>query len=162
MPGITSFLPRRKLSDLRNQFKRKSGKSQMQGILRCVLPDMYADSKAYVDAIVHTYFDPKTDKMAKHGGELNQSDRERCIIALLAAQGGQFTLALHIYLGLMNNIPLAEVAHTLLLAGVYTGVNRFAEGMFVYVKTLKVLASLTGDVGPDAVNKALRVAFGVS
>lgn len=61
----------------------------------------------------------------------------------------------------MLGITPQEIAHVILLSGVYTGVNRFAEGMFVHVRTLQALAALAGPLGPQAVNKALRVAFGV-
>lgn len=159
MPNIGDVLPEPQLAQLRASFATPQGKAEMDAILRGVLPDLYSDSRPYVQAVLATYFDDA--RRDPDDFELDADDRERCIIALLAAQGGQFTLAIHIYLGLMLGITLQEIAHVILLSGVYTGVNRFAEGMFVHVKTLQTLAGLSGDFGPQAVKKALSVAFGV-
>jgi alkylhydroperoxidase/carboxymuconolactone decarboxylase family protein YurZ len=161
MPDLSNLLPNDQLTKLRTSFKSRPGKEQMAKILRGVLPDLYAESSDYVAAILRIYFKEQTDRDAMKKAELNESDRERCIIALLAVQGGQFTLALHIYLGLMVGVSPQEIAHVLLLSGVYGGVNRFADAMFVHVKTLTELNKLTTDKGPAAVNKALRIAFGI-
>jgi alkylhydroperoxidase/carboxymuconolactone decarboxylase family protein YurZ len=161
MPDLSDLLPTDRLGALRASFASPEGKAQMAAILRGVLPDLYAESSEYVAAILGIYFKDQSDHAALQQAELNASDRERCIIALLAAQGGQFTLALHIYLGLMAGVAPQEIAHVLLLSGVYAGVNRFADAMFVHVKTLKELNALGPDLGPAAVNKALRIAFGI-
>jgi alkylhydroperoxidase/carboxymuconolactone decarboxylase family protein YurZ len=159
MPDIGDLLGTDQLTRLRASYNSKRGEKEIDGILRGVLPDLYSESSQFIGAIIATYFDG--DSAAPPKWELNKSDRERCIIALLAGQGAQFPLSLHIYLALMLGVTPQEVAHIILLSGVYTGVNRFAEGMFVHVKTLRALNGLQGDIGPNAVNAALRVVFGV-
>src|SRR5262245_42807240 len=85
----------------------------------------YGATKNYITAIRKVFFDPhKATKLA-----LNDQDRERCIICLLASRGGQVTLAIHIYMALMLQIKPEEIANILFLTGVYTGTDNLALGL---------------------------------
>lgn len=87
------------------------------------------------------------------GGPLAARDRERCLIALLAAQKERMTLAVHIYWGLMEGLSIAEVAHTLLLTGIYAGTPAYANGLLVLEATRGQLAAAAaaGECGSAAV-----------
>ena len=162
MAGIGDILKQPQLNSLRKTFESPEGEKQIKTILRGVLPELYPHSKSYVAAINSTYFDGAARRKDPGNLELDPDDRERCIIALLASQGAQFTLAMHIYLGLMLGVTPQEISHVILLSGVYTGAGRFTDGMMVNLKTLQTLADLTGDLGPAAATKALQATFGVS
>src|SRR5262249_51884342 len=139
---VKKFLAEGKLDQLRKRFASDKGKSQTAKILASILPDLYSVSGEYVASIVKTYFADRPATRQLLDSRLAENDRERCIIALLAGQGAQYPLSLHIYLAMMLGVTPHEVAHILLLAGVYTGVNRFADGIFVHIRTLAALSRL--------------------
>lgn len=87
------------------------------------------------------------------GGPLSARDRERCLVALLAAQKERMTLAVHLYWGLMEGLTPAELAHTLLLTGIYNGTPAYTNGLLVMDATVKQLAAAVaaGEAGSAAV-----------
>jgi alkylhydroperoxidase/carboxymuconolactone decarboxylase family protein YurZ len=99
------------------------------------------------------------------GVHLKPVDRERTLIAVLASQStsSSFTLAVHLYWGLMEGLPVAEIADTLCLSATYTGLPHYAAGLTTFQKTLQVLSSLSvaldGKLDPKTVVSALRIAF---
>jgi hypothetical protein len=99
------------------------------------------------------------------GVHLKPIDRERTLIALLASQStsGSFTLAVHLYWGLMEGLPITEIADTLCLSATYTGLPHYAAGLATFQKTLQVMSSLSvvpdGKLDPQTVVSTLRIEF---
>ena len=111
--------------------------------LNNALPSAYALTGDYVNAIgaaFYGYLPP--DDAPPPRSALSLRDRERCLIAILASRGADFNIALHMYIALMNDISAEEIAHILFLAGIYTGVDNFAEALKAEVKMLYMLKSL--------------------
>ncbi len=154
-PSIENILSSERLAALRGAYNTPEGSGEMNAILRGTLPDLYARSKPYIDAILEIFYGQLPDDMHTDRPALSAPDRERCIIALLAVQHGGFVLAIHIYLALMLGLSATEIAHILLLAGVYGGVSTFAEGITVAVQTLTKLEAMTV-THPKEVYAALR------
>jgi alkylhydroperoxidase/carboxymuconolactone decarboxylase family protein YurZ len=73
---------------------------------------------------------------------ISARDRERCLIALLTQSGAELSLAIHVYWGLMEGMPVAEVAHTIGLAASYSGVPRLAFGLPLLERVLTRLAAV--------------------
>ena len=81
---------------------------------------------------------------SKRPFEMSSIDRERLLIGLLAAQGLERQLAVHIYWGLMVGLSPRAVGETVVLMGVYNGLARQNEAMGVIKKTLAALAEVAG------------------
>lgn len=123
----------------------------MLSILKDTLPRVYAPAEPYVSAIVDAFFGDVPDEEDQPRDMLSVKDRERCLIAVLAARGAGFTLAIHIYLALMEDVSLEEIAHILLLAGAYAGIDMFTGGLEVARHTVTALVKAVGPGGaPDA------------
>ena len=97
-------------------------------------------------------------------GFLSGKDRERCLIALLASEGTDFTLAVHLYWGLMEGLSPADIAATLLLVGTYQGFDCFAKSGKFMMRTLNALKTLSekvsGPVSPQLALTHLMENFG--
>jgi alkylhydroperoxidase/carboxymuconolactone decarboxylase family protein YurZ len=129
----------------------------MTAIMTGTLPELHPGAGPYVEGIARALYPTGTNV-----APLAPVDRERCVLALLAARGGRFTLAMHVYVGLMEGLAAEEVAHILLLAGVYAGIGAFADGLQVLVRALAALETLVAKGGPldaAAIVPALRTAF---
>jgi alkylhydroperoxidase/carboxymuconolactone decarboxylase family protein YurZ len=112
----------------------------------------------YVGAIGSAfYYD--ADRRAADSGLLDETDRERCLIALLASRGRTFELAVHIYLGLMAGVSEAEIRHVLFLAGVYAGSDSFNASLRVLNRTLATLTRIAGHPSGPEVLQALSKEF---
>jgi alkylhydroperoxidase/carboxymuconolactone decarboxylase family protein YurZ len=140
IPNITDILSLPKLKALREQYHR----AEATALLSSVLPALYEPSRAYGEAINEAFYGGQMpeDHPSPNRKALSVQDRERCLIALLASRGVETTLAVHIYLGLMEDISVEEIANVLLLAGVYTGVDRFSWALTTYMTTLRTLCAL--------------------
>jgi alkylhydroperoxidase/carboxymuconolactone decarboxylase family protein YurZ len=139
IPNIVDFLSLPKLKVLREHYHR----SEATAVLSSVLPALYEPSRAYGDAITEAFYGClPDDHPSPNRKALSVQDRERCLIALLASRGVEGTLAVHIYLGLMEGISVEEIANVMMLAGMYTGVDRFASALKTYVTTLTTLRAL--------------------
>jgi ubiquinone/menaquinone biosynthesis C-methylase UbiE/alkylhydroperoxidase/carboxymuconolactone decarboxylase family protein YurZ/uncharacterized protein YbaR (Trm112 family) len=124
------------------QYAYDARRSEMQGILTKSFPVKYDRSREYITAIGNAFYGPLPDDRITKRDELSTADRERCLIALLAAQAADGNLAVHIYLGLMNGLSTGEIAHILFLAGTYSGVNMLNNALNAEIATLKVLKGL--------------------
>ena len=123
----------------------------MTRVTRLAVASVYPPGAPYVDAIVDSLYGEEP---------VAPRDRERCVIALLAAQGETLTLALHIYWGLMEGLSPADVGHTVLLAGAYAGVPRYAAGLLVLEKTCTELRKLLSGPSSPAVLGHFKQVFG--
>jgi alkylhydroperoxidase/carboxymuconolactone decarboxylase family protein YurZ len=157
-PRIHEILSDGRLKELRASYKSSVGQEQRKTILQGTLHEIYDGAQAYTDAINDVFYGPLPLDTATSRSLLSEQDRERCVIALLASQGGGGTLAIHVYIGLMVGLSPKEIGHILLLAGVYTGVNRFAVAIFDTLKTLKICA-LAKDPHPKAIVDTLKAEF---
>lgn len=132
---VNRYLSEKDIKTLKGMYKRKD----IDNILKTFLPHIYEPSKGYVEAVNDAFFGKlEPDTQTSRTG-LSDADRERCIIALLASRGESLTLALHIYMALMERVLPEEIAHIILLAGVYAGADNFTNGLNTEVETLKVL-----------------------
>lgn len=104
----------------------------------------YAPSKPFIAALLdqmNPIDDPSTGKRM-----LEPKDKERCLIAILAAREPGLELAIHLYVGLVSGLSTKEIAATLQLAGVYTGVDNFGAGLLFFGEVLELLeAARTAD-----------------
>ena len=153
MDLIDAGLDEDQLLALRDAYQRET----MIGVLSKGMPGIDARTTQYIGDIRQAFFD--------NDSPMKPQDRERCLIAVLAARDAGFNLAIHIYIGLMEGLTPQEIADVIFLGGVYTGVDRISDGLGALVKTLATLKNLSdGDMCTpnctvDEVLKALRVAF---
>jgi hypothetical protein len=88
---------------------------------------------------------------------LSAPNRERCLVALLACRARRLELAIHLYMALANGIDPAELAHILVAAGVYTGIDTVAIAFEVMQSALEILKDLAGKKTADP--KTVLLAF---
>ncbi|MBX3027145.1 carboxymuconolactone decarboxylase family protein [bacterium] len=129
-----------------------------------LLPAVYPTSRPLLEAIQALFYGrlPPDDDQPRD--QLSERDRERCIIALLAAREINSNIALHMYIALMLGVSPAEIAHILLLAGIYTGIPSFTDGIEMEVRLLRFLAERLAQqpqrginpIAPDAMFEAMR------
>ncbi len=113
----------------------------------------------YVQTMVDRLFDSAV---------LPPEQREVGIIALLAARsgGGGLFVAIHLYWGLMEGLPVERLADTLLLTGYYSGISVFNAGLATLIRTLTTLKGLCEGPAPEKavdchhVMGALKMTFG--
>ena len=151
--SIGGYLPDETLAKLRAAYDR----ALVSAALSARVPLLHPPSADYVRATVRAFYDD--------GALLSVQNRERCLIALLATEGEDFALALHIYIAVMEGIPPAEVADMLFLVGIYAGAHRFAKGLLVEERTLETLERLVAEGGSleaRVVLPAIAAAFGVT
>lgn len=126
---MESLLSARSLTTLRKGFDRQT----LNDIAAARLIAPYP-AGGELPAAILTHFFPVT------GGAIGADDRERIILALLAAQGaddGQ--IAIHVYWGLMEGLTVADVMESLLLAGYYAGIFRYQRCLGIVRTTLLAL-----------------------
>jgi hypothetical protein len=91
------------------------------------------------------------------GEDLDPADRQRCLIAVLTTRPERFPLALHIFLGLLEGIPIAEIRSIFFLVGAYCGVPGMVSGIDLYVDVLEILhqelGTRTGASGKQALER---------
>lgn len=105
------------------------------------IPRLYAPARPYLEAITETFYGverPQSDE-SLDGRSLSAQDRERVIVSLLVLRNEELALAIHVYIAVALGIREEELAHIVLLAGLYGGVNTIVNGMSVLVKTLEAL-----------------------
>ena len=132
---VTELLSADDLALLRTGYDRQA----MNDVSSRTLVGRYRASADLVGAIMgHHYINSGLDPRS----------RELCLIALLAADGGPFTLAVHIYWGLAEGLSPKEVAEVVALTGSYCGVPRLANGLFTLQGTMAVLKKLAANGEP--------------
>lgn len=156
---ISTLLPATKLKALRDSYSR----TDANRFLSSVLPAVYDKAEDYNRAISTAFYgNLPNDEPSPARKELSHADRERCLVALLTARGVPDNLAAHLYLALMERISVEEIAHVMMLAGMYTGVDRFTTALAAYITTLKTLSDIVDADEPldaPAVLQQLRKAF---
>jgi alkylhydroperoxidase/carboxymuconolactone decarboxylase family protein YurZ len=152
---ITGYISETKLQQLKAAYKRTD-----LGALGGLPKVVYPPSAPSIDVIATTFYASLLDDPGPQPRDtLTVQGRERCLVALLCARREDIELAIHIYLALMEGIGIREIAHVMLLAGTYTGVDNFNHGLRVEAVTLQALDSMTGDLSLPAVVQALAQTF---
>jgi alkylhydroperoxidase/carboxymuconolactone decarboxylase family protein YurZ len=153
MDQIDDSLSKHQLLALRDAYQRDT----MMGALSKGMPGIDARTTQYIGDIRQAFFN--------NDSPMKPKDRERSLIAVLAARDAGFNLALHIYIGLMEGLTPREIADIIFLGGIYTGVDRISDGLGALVKTLAALKGLsdgemcTPNCTVDQVIPTLRTAF---
>jgi alkylhydroperoxidase/carboxymuconolactone decarboxylase family protein YurZ len=125
--------------------------------MRDHLPRRYPTADGFVGAIERAFY---------AGGALTAANRERCIVALLAAREERHFLAIHVYLALMEGVAPEEIADVVFLSAVYTGVPALTRGIAVVERTLALLENMAAAGDGAALHPvtgilpALQQAFG--
>ncbi|TMA75478.1 MAG: methyltransferase domain-containing protein [Deltaproteobacteria bacterium] len=153
--AIRDILTDDQLTILREQFDPQ----QMNALLGASLSADYPPSVPHLATIGDLFYGGRDGNMAST--TLSAANRERCLVAILAARGSGLNLALHIYLALTASVSPEEIAHILLLVGTYSGIENFAGAIQNEAKTLHVLGRVVdaGSATPKDVFQALVRAF---
>jgi alkylhydroperoxidase/carboxymuconolactone decarboxylase family protein YurZ len=144
MGKIDDALQQPQLDTLRKAYQDKDAVQ----ILSSGIPALDPRTATYIDAIRRTFYEGTAAMQAK--------DRERCLIAVLAARDAGLNLAIHVYLGLMAHLSPGEIADIIFLGGIYTGVDRISDGLAAEMKTLTVLAQVATRPGSCMVADVMR------
>jgi alkylhydroperoxidase/carboxymuconolactone decarboxylase family protein YurZ len=149
MDDLRGLLSDEKLRALREGYDARATGTATSSPFAEVYPPLHL----WVSQTAATFFGPESTLVPR--------DRERCVIALLAASGVTMSLAIHIYWGLMEGLSVDEICQTIALSGVYGGVQRVAEGFLVLQRALECLSSAVdlGSVGSQVVLTAIVAAF---
>ena len=152
---IRDILTDNQLTALREQFDPQ----QMNALLGASLSADYPPSVPHLETIGDLFYGGRDGSMAS--ATLSAANRERCLVAILAARGSGLNLALHIYIALTANVSPEEIAHILLLVGTYSGIDNFAGAIQNEAKTLHELGRVVdaGSATPKDVFLALVKAF---
>ena len=155
--SVTRILSKHALDTLRASYDEKA----MTQVLCKPLPKIDPDPRfrSYVRAVRHAFYFPAARPTAS---DLQAIDRERILIALLAARGLRYELALHVYAGLMHGASPAHVANVVFLTGIYAGVPCVANGLAVLETLLLALKDRVTRAQPldaKSIAAALRTVF---
>ena len=122
------------------------------GAARAALTQADPAGEAYLGAFIEQMYKPEP---------LAPRDRERCMIVMLAARQERFTLAVHLYWGLMEGLELPEIKQTLVLGGGFTGISTYSMGLATLKKTAEALCAAVeaGETHPFQVLGRLQGAF---
>ena len=112
-------------------------------------------SGPYVEAVIKGFYD---------GARMAPRERERVLVALFAAQSvaPSLFLAVHLYWGLMEGLSVDDLADTMGLSGLYTGLAHYTAGLKTLRITLDALAALATTSGAKLDPAAVVGALGAS
>jgi hypothetical protein len=131
MPPIDDVLSETGLQALRQAYSE----AEMTGLLSAGIPGLDKDAFKYIATIRRQFYDGSRRKMEPR-------DRERVLIGILASRDAGLNLALHVYVGLMENLSPHDIADIIFLSGIYTGVDCMSDGLGTVARTLDVLSQL--------------------
>jgi alkylhydroperoxidase/carboxymuconolactone decarboxylase family protein YurZ len=97
----------------------------------------------------------------KHEQLLRDRERECALIALLASQGADTNLGIHIFIALAAGMAVDDVVDLLFLTGIYCGANLLTKSLRVAEKTFAAIiqAAADGVDGPKPVIRAIAARF---
>ena len=137
MNALHEYLSADQLGKLRTAYDRDA----MLAAMSTALPALVPHSSEYT-GIIEKAFYPKgrrDDAASPEPFSLSIRERELCLLVLLATHQAQYNLAVHIYLGLMEDISPLDISNLLLLTGIYSGVPALATGVRTAALTLRAL-----------------------
>jgi hypothetical protein len=148
---LTTALPDAALAALRAQYSADF----MLAASRAAVAAPHPASAPYVEAVIKGFYD---------GARMAPRERERVLVALLATQSvaPSLLLAVHLYWGLMEGLAVTDLADTLGLSGVYTGLAHYTAGLKTLRITLDALAALATTAGAKLDPAAVVTALGTS
>ena len=145
---VSSLITRAQIRALYCDYDR----DKLNDALKYKLTTMYAAIADYLEAIGDCFYTNIVPRDV-----VSPQNRERILIALLASRGGRLTLAMHIYMGLMegfdeelsdgqvtfdDELSPEEIANIIFLVGIYTGSDNMALGLDTLIRTLTKLAKV--------------------
>jgi alkylhydroperoxidase/carboxymuconolactone decarboxylase family protein YurZ len=79
-----------------------------------------------------------------YGQGMPPRQRERCVIAVLTAKDLEtgFLLPMHFYWGLMEGLEASDIAETIFLSGMYSGIANYMSSISRFQSILQLLAEL--------------------
>ena len=98
--------------------------------------------------------------LPEEGEDLDPANRQRCLVTILATRPERFPLALHVFLGLLEGIPISEMRNIFFLVGVYTGIPGMVSGDDLLTELLQILGAELGDGTGKAPAQILTAVFG--
>jgi ubiquinone/menaquinone biosynthesis C-methylase UbiE/uncharacterized protein YbaR (Trm112 family) len=162
MPPRTTNVDMMKPADV-EKLKREYDDGTMNSALASFFPAHYPLTAEYIKTIEAAFYvEPASENGSRSRTKLSPDDRERCLISILASRGTKLTLAIHMYIALMNGVTDDEIAHILFLNGVYTGIDNLSFSLDVQQKTFDVLTKLAAKPqpqGPKEIVGALNAAL---
>jgi hypothetical protein len=171
-------LPREQIQKLHESYSSANATT----VLNDSIANMYQATKGYLHEIGVAFYGVPDVVAETPSDKLVPANRERCLVALLTARGADFTLAVHIYVALMEGFvdstasaasggatPVAdsilpsEIANIIFLTGVYTGADNLTRGLITLTRTLALLKQIAGESNctPAAVLQRIRDVFKV-
>ena len=114
------------------------------------------------DQAVATYVGAVSGAFYTHSGQLLTTQYRECaLVALLASQGAERNLAIHLFIALLAGVSVDDVVDLLFLSGVYSGANLLTQSMRVATKTFDAIAQAADDgvVGCEAIFRAIGSRF---
>ena len=122
-------------SDALNKLRDGYDASAMRTAMLTATVEPYPPLARWNEAIADTFYGDESP--------LAPIDRERCIIALLAHNGAQFSLAVHLYWGLMEGLSVNELCHIIGLAACYAGIPSVGNSYPVLAKVLTTMSRIS-------------------
>ena len=145
-PPVTTILGEAKLDALRRGYA--AAPAALASSAEQAFGAMYSPGSVVFNAFVDHFFTHGDD--APPVSTLSPRDRERSIIAIMAAMNVSNALAIHMYWGLGEGVTVAEIAEILLLVGGYAGTACYTNGLSLLSKTLVSLGGLLPGEPPYA------------
>lgn len=121
------------------------------------LTSRFPPGAPYVLSILDLYYKPGAFRM-------RPENRERVLISMLASHAAlPLDVAIHIYWGIGEGLPLEEILDVLALTGMYGGIHRYSDNLGVLANTVAVLklAVELKKTDVDSIMGALGAAFSV-
>ena len=125
---VTRILTAERLALLREKFNNQ----ELLDLARSNFGTRYAPAALFVEPLIAHFYED--------GATTAHADRERTVIALLAAEQSNAEMATHFYWGLMVGLSPKDIAEVLLLVYGYSGANEFNNAIAIYEGCLDALA----------------------
>lgn len=101
-----------------------------------------------------------TEMFYSPSSPLRAVDRERCLIGILTLTGPPPSLAIHVYMALMEGVTVEEVCHIVALSGNYGGAPRLIDALPAVRRALEALQAVSAEhPTPPRVLRAILDAF---
>jgi alkylhydroperoxidase/carboxymuconolactone decarboxylase family protein YurZ len=148
MPELHRDMTAEEIEAFRAPFRRLKQEGKVSAALRGALVGAFAPLKSYAvkdgKSVPQQYAEALEDAFYADGAKegrhrLSARDRERVLIPLLASRGDDFALAVHIYLGWLEDLDEDEIGELLFLGGVYTGISHMTRGLEVAKRTFELV-----------------------
>lgn len=136
-PDVREILDQEQLARLRAGYDRDA----MNRAAINALISPFPPARAFAEVVVGHFYD---------AARWPPDRRELCLITYFTVEGGdeRGNLGIHIYWGLMEGLSPEVIGDTILLASVYSGIDKYTNGIRALQRVLTVLREIAD--GPDA------------